>query len=157
MTNKSKTSVQIRRRTNSTGGKIPRNLPDVHIDENVRRVPPLPENLKAYPNAQVIWTDICRILIRRGKLKWNHLPIVNQAVMYYSLSMCSNRELEELGYITMTDTGYKPPLHSVRKTITDAFVKCYSSLTLDPRNEIYDCMIENSGRAVIEVGTYDEF
>lgn len=153
-----KVGVQIRRKTKANSGRTPRNLPDVHPDENVGRVPPVPDHLLPYPNAKEIWQDICRTLIRRGKLKFNHLPIVSQAVQYYSLTQCTNDQLQALGYIYYDKEGnIHPPLHQVRKSFTDAFIKCYADLTLDPKNEIYDCMIENSGRSTIEVGTYDEF
>lgn len=153
-----KVSVQIRRKSASTAGRTPRNLPDVHTDENVNRVPPCPTELKDFPKASAYWKAICRTLIGRQKLKFNHLPIVSQAVLYMSLAHASAEQLMQLGYITLTDDGiYKPALHTVRKTFTDSFLKCYQTLTLDPKSEIYDCMIEKNGRSIIDMDTYEEF
>ena len=154
---KKKAHIQIRRKTAAATGRTPRNLPDVHPDENCIRCPPLPDMLSSYPKADEIWRDICRTLIKRGKLKFNHLPIVAQAVMFYSLAHCSVEQLIELHYVEYDKAGnMKPPLVTVRKTCADEFLKCYSALKLDPKHEMYDCMIENSGRSTIEMDTYDE-
>ncbi len=153
-----KVSVQIRRKGSSTAGRTPRNLPDVHIDENVARVPPCPIEIKDFPRASDYWKLICKTLINRGKLKYNHLPIVSQAVQYMSLAHATTEQLIDLGYVTRNEDGtYRPLLHVLRKSFTETFLKCYQSLTLDPKSEIYDCMLENNGRSIIDMDTYEEF
>lgn len=162
MTVKKTVNVRVRRRSNSIGigGRPATNLPDIHTDENLPRVPPLPDTLKDFPNSEKIWKDICGTLIHRGKLKYNHLQVVALAVQWTSLANCTTYELEKLGYITFVDDICKPALHMVKSKITDEMLKCYNTLTLDPKTEIYDCMAQSGqqGRARVDIEEqYDDF
>ena len=141
MTVKKTVNVRVRRRSNSIGigGRPATNLPDIHTDENI---------------------IICGTLIHRGKLKYNHLQVVAQAVQWTSLANCTTYELEKLGYITFVDDICKPALHMVKSKITDEMLKCYNTLTLDPKTEIYDCMAQSGqqGRARVDIEEqYDDF
>ena len=159
------TAVRVRKNGTSAAnftGRTPKNLPDVHTDELVLKVPPMPEELEKLPKAQKLWTDFCRTLIHRGKLKYNHLLVVMNAVKFHCLAYASNDLLCELGYIHYaTDGRIVPPLYQVQKTFHDNFMKAYQALTLDPKTEMYDCLTAQtggkSGCATVEMDQYDDF
>ena len=81
-------------------------------------------------------------------------------MQWTSLANCTTYELEKLGYITFVDDICKPALHMVKSKITDEMLKCYNTLTLDPKTEIYDCMAQSGqqGRARVDIEEqYDDF
>ena len=90
------TAIRVRKRGTSSAnfaGRPPKNLPDAHTDELILKVPPMPEELEKLPKAQKLWTDFCRTLIHRGKLKYNHLLVVMNAVKFHCLAYASNELL----------------------------------------------------------------
>lgn len=155
-------NVRVRRKVNpqTNGGRLPsKNLPDIHTDELIVRTPPLPTILKEFPNAPKIWKDICGTLIHRGKLKYNHLHLVTQCTKWCSLANATPQELLRLGYTNETNFGFKPTLVSLYKTFNDEWLKCYAELTLTPKTEAYDCMLNlsaKSGMARIDVESTSE-
>ena len=128
------TAIRVRKRGTSSAnfaGRPPKNLPDAHTDELVLKVPPMPEELEKLPKAQKLWNDFCHTLIHRGKLKYNHLLVVMNAVKFHCLSYASNDLLCELGYIHYASDG--------------------------PKTEMYDCLVPQQGRSTVEMDQYDDF
>ena len=72
--------------------------------------------------------------------------------------IASNDLLCELGYIHYASDGrIVPPLYQVQKAFHDNFCKAYSALTLDPKTEMYDCLVPQQGRSTVEMDQYDDF
>ena len=80
------------------------------------------------------------------------------AVKFHCLAYASNDLLCELGYIHYASDGrIVPPLYQVQKAFHDNFCKAYSALTLDPKTEMYDCLVPQQGRSTVEMDQYDDF
>src|SRR5574344_866079 len=138
-----KINVLVRRKTGSTRGRTPKNLPDVHVDELI---------------TEITWSKICETLIHRDKLKPNHLILINQCANAYAISTASIHDLEYNGFTRETSQGFRPAIHVIRTSYATLFSKLYNQLGLDPKAELYDCMANNVGRGQIELSNeYDSF
>ena len=151
-----KINVLVRRKTGSTRGRTPKNLPDVHVDELITEIPKMDKPFNKV--AEMTWSKICETLIHRDKLKPNHLILINQCANAYAISTASIHDLEYNGFTRETSQGFRPAIHVIRTSYATLFSKLYNQLGLDPKAELYDCMATNVGRGQIELSNeYDNF
>lgn len=108
------------------------NLPAVANQHLLRKVPKAPDELMD-DSARLIWQTQARVLIDRGLLTTDHLPLLMGYCNSFALMLKADAMLVDQTIIAATKEGFKKhPAMNVRQDAISCMVRIGSLLGLDP-------------------------